>query len=76
MLISPDVPARTESPKFMHFCELDTDDPAPAFREMAPVTWRHQGAYGTHDDETWFKHPALVIDYVNTFRLLGARQVG
>jgi len=75
-MITPYVNARAEAPKFMHFYELDTDDPEPAFRQMTPVTRRHQGAYGTHDDETWFMHPALVIDYVNTFRLLGETKVG
>ena len=72
-MITPYVNARAESPKFMHFYELDTDDPETAFRQMTPATRAHQGAYGTHEDEEWFMHPALVIDYVNTFRLLGER---
>ena len=61
------------SPRYMHFYELDTDDPEPAFRNMAPATMARVGAYGTHPKEEWWVHEALVIDYVNTFRRLGVR---
>ena len=61
------------SPRYMHFYELDTDDPEPAFRQMAPTTMARVGAYGTHPQEDWWGHEALVIDYVNTFRRLGVR---
>jgi hypothetical protein len=59
------------SPRYMHFYELDTDDPEPAFRGMTPATVAHIGAYGTHSVEEWKVHTTLVIDYVNTFRRLG-----
>ena len=59
------------SPRYMHFYELDTHDPEPAFRGMAPATVARIGAYGTHSVEEWKVHPTLVIDYVNTFRRLG-----
>ncbi len=55
----------------MHFYELDTDDPEPAFRGMAPATEKRIGEWNTHPYEEWFMHPSLVIDYVNTFRRLG-----
>ncbi len=61
------------SPRFMHLYELDTDDPEPAFSEMTPTTVARVGAYGTHPLREWRGHPALVIDYVNTFRRLGVR---
>ena len=61
------------SPRFMHFYELDTDDPEPAFQQMTPSTLARIGAYGTHSLREWRGHEALVIDYVNTFRRLGAR---
>ena len=61
------------SPRYMHFYELDTDDPEPAFRKMAPCTLARVGAYGTHSKEEWMVHETLVIDYVNTFRRLGVR---
>ena len=59
------------SPRFMHFYELDTDDPEAAFRAMTPTTVARVGAYGTHSVREWRGHQALVIDYVNTFRRLG-----
>lgn len=61
------------SPRFMHFYELDTDDPEPAFTQMTPTTVARVGAYGTHPVREWRGHEALVIDYVNTFRRLGVR---
>jgi hypothetical protein len=61
------------SPRYMHLYELDTDDPEPAFREMAPTTVARAGAYGTHPVRDWRGHEALVIDYVNTFRRMGVR---
>ena len=61
------------SPRFMHFSELDTDDPEAAFSAMTPTTVARAGAYGTHPVREWRGHEALVIDYVNTFRRLGAR---
>jgi hypothetical protein len=60
------------SPRFMHFYELDTDDPEAAFGKMTPTTVARVGAYGTHTVREWRGHEALVIDYVNTFRRLGA----
>ncbi len=64
------------SPRYMHLYELDTDDPEAAFREMAPITVARVGAYGTHHLGEWRGHEALVIDYVNTFRRLGAVSCG
>ncbi len=64
------------SPRYMHLYELDTDDPEPAFRAMTPTTVARAGAYGTHPIREWRGHEALVIDYVNTFRRLGARTRG
>ena len=63
-------------PRYMHFYELDTDDPEPAFRQMAPTTMARAGAYATHPREEWWGHEALVIDYVNTFRRHRGRRPG
>jgi hypothetical protein len=60
-------------PRYMHLYELDTDDPEPAFRQMAPTTMARAGAYATHPRQEWWGHEALVIDYVNTFRRMGAQ---
>ena len=70
-MITPYENVAGETPRYMHFYELDTDDPEPAFRRMAPATMERVGAYGTHAKEEWWDHAALVIDYVNTFRRLG-----
>ena len=72
-MITPYENATGGTPRFMHFYELDTDDPEPAFRKMAPATMDRVGAYGTHPKEEWWVHEALVIDYVNTFRRVGVR---
>ncbi len=61
-------------PRYMHFYELDTDDPEAAFRQMSPTTVARIGAYGTRSRNEWQGHEALVIDYVNTFRRLGVEQ--
>jgi hypothetical protein len=64
------------SPRYMHFYELDTDDPEPAFRAMTAYTRARasgDGAWNTHSFTEWMHHQALVINYVNTFRRLGVR---
>jgi hypothetical protein len=63
------------APRFMHLYELDTDDPEPAFRAMTPTTVARIGAPGTHPEQEWAWHEALRIDYVNTFRRVGASPV-
>ena len=73
-MITPYENASGGTPRFMHFYELDTDDPEPAFRRMAPSTMERVGAYGTHAQEEWWNHEALVIDYVNTFRRVGVKE--
>ena len=70
-MITPYENARDGTPRFMHLYELDTDDPEPAFKEMTPATVRYQKKVGAHSWDEWAGHPELVIDYVNTFRLLG-----
>jgi len=70
-MITPYENARAQTPRFMHFYELDSDDPEPWFREMTPATKRWQAANDGYSWEEWSDHPELVIEYVNTFRLLG-----
>jgi hypothetical protein len=60
-----------DGPRYLHLYELDTDDPEPAFQEMTPATVAHRKRAGGHSWREWSGHPELVIDYVNTFRLLG-----
>jgi hypothetical protein len=72
-MITPYESADGGQPRFLHFYELDTDDPEPAFQQMTPATFARVGAYGTHARREWIDHEALVIDYVNTFRRRGER---
>jgi hypothetical protein len=72
-MITPYENRASGSPRYLHFYELDTDDPEPAFQAMTPTTVARVGGYGSHPVREWRGHEALVIDYVNTFRRLGAR---
>jgi hypothetical protein len=58
-------------PRFMHFYEMDTDDPEASYRAMTPLVTGRIGAPGTPAWDQWAFHPALRIMYVNTFRRLG-----
>ena len=61
-------------PRFMHFYEMDTDDPEASYRAMTPRVTELLGA-GTPEWDHWAFHPALRIMYVNTFRRLGTSDV-
>jgi hypothetical protein len=58
-------------PRFLHFYEMDTDDPEGAFRTMTPLVSERIGEPGTPAWDHWANTPELRIMYVNTFRRLG-----
>jgi hypothetical protein len=60
-------------PRFMHFYELDTDDPEAAYQSMARHMARYFGGSRTDEFRTWADWDAAgaQVIYVNTFRLLG-----
>jgi len=60
-------------PRFMHFYEMDTDEPEAAFKAMTPLVEQRIGARGTDEFKAWGWCDALRIMYVNTFRLVGER---
>ena len=60
-------------PRFMHFYEMDTDDPEAAFRTMTPLVSDRIGQPGTGAWDAWANTPELRIMYVNTFRRVGER---
>ena len=60
-------------PRFMHFYEMDTDEPEVAFKAMTPLVEQRIGARGTDEFKAWGWCDALRIMYVNTFRLVGER---
>ena len=55
---------------------MDTSDAEGAFQRMTPATLARIGGPGTAAFREWVGHPELVIDYVNTFRRVGARRLG
>jgi hypothetical protein len=59
-------------PRFLHFYEMDTDDPEGAFQAMPKLVMEHLGGgFGTPAFDAWANHDALKIIYVNSFRRLG-----
>jgi hypothetical protein len=61
-------------PRFMHFYEMDSDDPEATFQAMADDLRVRLGGYRTAEFKQWADWTAAgaEIIYVNTFRLLGA----
>jgi hypothetical protein len=76
-MITPYVNAAAGAPRFMHVYEMDTPEAEEAFRRMVPTTERRRvGQRGSALWNEWFIHGEAVIDYVNTFRRVGARVAG
>ncbi|HVC69511.1 MAG TPA: hypothetical protein VNC61_04525 [Acidimicrobiales bacterium] len=61
-------------PRFMHFYEMDSDDPEATFQTMAENLRLLLGGYRTPEFQKWADWSAAgaEIIYVNTFRLLGS----
>ena len=59
-------------PRFMHFYEMDTDDPERAFKAMTPLVIERIGATDTAEFRHWAFGPSLRIMYVNSFARVGA----
>ncbi len=76
-MITPYENAENTDPRFLHFYEMDCDDPEVAFKSMTPlVSDRLGGGPGTPAFDEWARHPELRIMYVNSFRRLGERDRG
>lgn len=58
-------------PRFMHFYEMDTDEPERAFKSMTPLVMDRIGNESTDAFKAWARHPELRIMYVNTFSRVG-----
>jgi hypothetical protein len=58
-------------PRFMHFYEMDTDDPERAFKSMTPLVIDRIGATDTDAFKHWAFGPSLRIMYVNSFARVG-----
>ncbi|HEX3981202.1 MAG TPA: hypothetical protein VHW93_08260 [Acidimicrobiales bacterium] len=72
------------NPRYLHFYEMDSDEPEVSFGLMTPLVeglLRHQArtdgrddsATADHDFRRWAFHDALRIEYVNSFVRVGER---
>jgi hypothetical protein len=52
---------------------MDTDAPQRAYEGMLQPVMDRLGGPETPEFADWAGHPALVIEYVNTFRRVGTR---
>ena len=71
-MITPFENATGGDPRFMHFYEMDTDDPEASYRAMTPLVGERIGDPSTDAWKRWAFHPQLRIMYVNTFARVGA----
>jgi hypothetical protein len=70
-MVTPYEHASGGDPRFLHFYEMDTDDPETAFRAMTPLV---RDRLDDRDAfRRWAGHETLRIMYVNSFRRLGER---
>jgi len=72
-MITPYENATGSDPRFMHFYEMDTDDPEHSFKLMTPLVEARFGVQGTKEFQHWGWHDALRIMYVNSFARVGER---
>lgn len=70
-MITPYEHATGGDPRFLHFYEMDTDDPESSFQAMTPLVAKLLGPPGTPAFDHWAGHEELRIMYVNSFRRLG-----
>jgi hypothetical protein len=72
--ITPYENAAAGDPRFMHFYELDAEDPEAAYMAMARHMARYFGGSRTDAFATWadWEAAGAQVVYCNTFRLLGA----
>ena len=69
-MVTPYEQAGGADPRFLHFYEMDTDDPEAAFQAMTPLV---RARVDRDTFRAWTGHPALRIWYVNSFRRVGER---
>ena len=73
-MITPYENATSGDPRYMHFYEMDTDEPEAAFKAMTPLVMRRIGGETTDAFKHWAFGPSLRIMYVNTFTRLGVAE--
>lgn len=67
-MVTPYEHADGGDPRFLHFYEMDTDDPETSFQAMTPLV---RDRLDRDTFRAWTGHPALRIWYVNSFRRVG-----
>jgi hypothetical protein len=72
-MITPYENVTRSDPQFLHFYEMDSDDPETTFQTMTPLVSDRIGHPGTPAWDAWANTPELRIMYVSTFRRLGER---
>ena len=72
-MITPYENATGGDPRFMHFYEMDTDEPERAFKSMTPLVIDRIGGVDTDAFRRWANTPSLRIMYVNSFARIGER---
>jgi hypothetical protein len=72
-MITPYQHAGGGDPRFLHFYEIDSDDPERTFKAMTPLVTELIGPPDSDAWKHWATHPSLRIMYVNTFARIGAR---
>ena len=60
-------------PRFLHFYEIDHDDPEAVFRSMPRLVMNRLGDETTDAFKRWAYTPSLRIMYVNSFARVGER---
>jgi hypothetical protein len=73
-MITPYENVNGGDPRFMHFYEMDTNDPEAAFTSMTPLVEQRIGDRRTAAWKHWAFHPTLRIMYVNTFKRVGVAE--
>jgi len=73
-MITPYENEANDDPRFLHFYEMDTDDPERAFTRMTPCVIDRIGDVDTDAFKRWAFGPSLRIMYVNSFVRVGAAQ--
>lgn len=72
-MITPYENATGGDPRFLHLYEFDDPDAEATFQRMGPPVVVRVGAAGSPGWKAWAFHPALRIQYVNSFTLVGER---
>jgi hypothetical protein len=70
-MITPYENVTRGDPRYLHFYEMDTDDPEQAFQAMAPRVAKRLGGVDTEAFKEWAWESSLRIMYVNSFVRLG-----